>query len=152
VRLEFLFLLEAVGPGRLGLPTFLPPTSFAVTLDAFGGPCPSVAESGVRLRPLSPSIWTQLAGLLHDSLPELLASAEATANGELRPRIDAAIAQARTSLGGEHRRLEELHALGNVPDAELSSHRDKVAETLRCLGDARVSLDAVRVVLLDPGA
>jgi ATP-dependent helicase HepA len=150
LRLEFLFLLEAIGPGRLSLPRFLPPTSLTVTLDPQGRSRPSAREAGARLQPLSEQFWTRLAGHLQDTLPELLERAEAAANAQLRSRVATAAAQAEAVLGGEQRRLEELHALGNVPAAELASHAETVRETLGCLRDARVSLDAVRVVLLDP--
>jgi ATP-dependent helicase HepA len=150
IRVEFLFLLEAVGPGRLGLGRYLPPTSLTVTLDHHGRPCPSAREAGARLYPLSPQVWTQLAGGLQDTLPGLLEAAEETANSRLRARVEAAVAQAAATLGAEQRRLEDLRRLGNVPAAELALHAEKVAETLRCLGAARVSLDAVRVLLRDP--
>ncbi|MFN3430265.1 MAG: RNA polymerase-associated protein RapA, partial [Candidatus Sericytochromatia bacterium] len=143
LRIEFLFLLEAVGPGRLALPRFLPPTSLAVTLDPQARPRQSAHEAGARLQPLSEQFWARRAGHLQDPLPELLEVAEATANAQLQSRVKAAADQAETILGGEQRRLEELHALGNVPAAELASHAETVRETLRCLRDARVSLDAV---------
>lgn len=151
VWLDFHFLLEAVGPPRLGLQRFLPPASLSVTLDAGGRPRRSARELGARLQPLSPQIWPRLAGHLQDALPGLLEAAEELATGRLHPRVDAAVASAAAVLGGEQRRLEELGGLGNVSAAELASHAAKLEETLRCLGDARISLDAVRVVLLDPG-
>jgi ATP-dependent helicase HepA len=150
IRVEFLFLLEAVGPGRLGLGRFLPPTSLAVTLDHHGRPCSSAREAGARLHPLSPQVWTHLAGGLQDTLPGLLETAEASANARLRAHVDAAVAQAAATLGAEQHRLEDLRRLGNVSAGELARHGETVAETLRCLGSARVSLDAVRVLLCDP--
>jgi ATP-dependent helicase HepA len=150
IRVEFLFLLAAVGPGRLDLGRHLPPTSLTVTLDHHARSCPSAHEAGARLHPLSPGIWTQLAGGLQDTLPALLEAAEAAANARLRSHVDAAVAHAASTLGAEHRRLEGLRGLGNVSAAELAGHGETVAETLRALGAARVSLDAVRVVLCDP--
>lgn len=151
VWIEFLFLLEAVGPGRLGLPRFLPPTSLSLTIDINGRLREGAKELDARLKPLSPQIWTRMAGVLQDKLPALLEVAEENANARLHSRVEAAVAQAGAALGAEQRRLEELRSLGSVPAAELASHAEKVKETLRCLGEARVSLDAVRVLLLDPG-
>jgi hypothetical protein len=91
-----------------------------------------------------------MAGVLQERLPALLETAEETANAQLHSRVQAAVAQAEAVLGGEQRRLGELRSLGNVPAAELASHSEKVKETMRCLSGARVSLDAVRVLLLDP--
>ncbi len=150
IRVEFLFLLEAVGSGRLGLPRYLPPTSLSLTLDLAGAIHPSFREPGARLQPMSPALWTRLVGMLQDPLPELLESAETEANSRLQSRVEAAMADAATLLGGEQRRLEELCRLGSVPPSEVESHAGKVKETLRALADARVSLDAVRVVLLSP--
>lgn len=150
VWIEFLFLLEAVGPGRLGLPRYLPPTSLSLTIDFQGRLRQSAKEAGAKLKPLSPQIWSRMAGALQDKLPELLEVAEKVANTRLQSRVEAAVADAGSLLGGEQRRLEELRDLGSVPASELASHSQKVRETLRHLGEARVSLDSVRVLLLDP--
>jgi hypothetical protein len=96
------------------------------------------------------SLWPRLAVMLQDTLPSLLETAGDAANARLQARVKAAAAQARGRLGGEHQRLEALRRLGNVSAAELDSHGEKVRETLRCLNEAQVSLDSVRVVLLDP--
>lgn len=152
VRIEFLFLLEAVGPGRLGLPRYLPPTPLSLTLDLAGALQPSARDLGAKLLPLSPHVWARLAGMLHEPLPALLEAGEEEANARLRPRVEAAMAQAAALLNGEQRRLEELCRLGSVPASEVARHAEKVTETLRSLSDARVSLDAVRVVLLNPEA
>jgi ATP-dependent helicase HepA len=150
LQVEFLFLLEAVGPARLGLPRFLPPTSLSLTLDAAGQPDTAAREVGARLHPVPDAMWPRLAGALQDRLPPLLDVADQLANDQLQAQVAAAVAQADDVLGGEHRRLEDLQALGNVSAFEVASHAETVAETLRCLKEARVSLDAIRVVLLDP--
>ncbi|HEY9855366.1 MAG TPA: RNA polymerase-associated protein RapA, partial [Stenomitos sp.] len=152
VWVELLFLLEAVGPSRLGLERFLPPTSLSLTVDLQGRIRPSVQEQGARLQPMSPQLWTRMAGAMQDRLPGLLDVGAETANAQLKSRVEAAVAEARSVLGGEQRRLEELHRLGTVPASELASHAAKVDDTLRHLAEARVSLDAVRVVLLTPGS
>jgi hypothetical protein len=149
VRVEFLFLLEAVGPGRLALQRYLPPTAVVVAVDLEGRPCEPAGDA--KLKRLPPNIWPRLAEALQDRLAELLEAAETVANGRLQDRVQAAVGAAREVLGGEQRRLEELRGLGNVPAAELASHAAKVSETLQALADARVSLDAVRVLVLDPG-
>ncbi|MBO9539746.1 RNA polymerase-associated protein RapA [bacterium] len=152
VWIEFLFLLEAVGPGRLGLPRFLPPTSLSLTLDLRGKARPSPQAQEARLLPLSPSIWARMAGVLQDQVPALLETAEEMANAQLQSQVEAAVAQAARILGSEQQRLEELRGLGSVSAVELASHSEKAKETLRHLSAARVSLDAVRVVLLDPSS
>lgn len=149
VWIEFLFLLEAVGPSRLGLPRYLPPTSLSIAIDINGKVRQSPKNLGAKLQPLSPQIWTRMAGVLQDKLPDLLEVAEDAANARLHSLVEAAVAQAAAALGGEQQRLEDLRVLGNIPTAELVSHSEKVKETLRHLGEARVSLDAVRVLLLD---
>lgn len=150
VRVEFLFLLEAVGPGRLTLPRFLPPTALSLTLDLAGNLYLPMRDLGARLQPMSPSLWTRLAGMLQAPLPKLLEVAEAEANATLQPRIREAVAEAEALLASEQKRLEELSRLGSVPTSEVARHAETVKETLRALSEARVSLDAVRVVLLNP--
>lgn len=146
---EFLFLLEAVGPGRLILPRFLPPTSLKLTLDLKGRLRQDAPELGAGLRRMDPALWTQLAGMLHEPLPELFETAEALANARLQPRLEAAMQAATDALGQEHRRLRDLCKLGSVPAFEVESHAETLAETARCLSEARVRLDAVRVLLLN---
>ena len=145
IWLELLFLLEAVGPPRLGLPRFLPPIAHAVVLGLDGRPRELPAT--LRLRPLPARAVTPLLGRLQDVLPPLLTRAETAADAALTPRVAAAVAEAERVLGGEQARLEALRALGNVSAGEVSAHAAKLAETLRCLRDARVGLDAVRVVV-----
>ena len=152
VRLEFLFVLEAVGPGRLALQRFLPPASAAVALDRDGTERPTAQAAGAALQHLAPQIWPRLAGLLQGELPGLLEAAEALANARLGARVAEAVALAEAVLGAEQRRLEDLRRLGNVAAAEVASHALKVQETLACLRDARVGLDAIRVLVLDPGS
>jgi ATP-dependent helicase HepA len=150
VRLEFLFLLEAAGPSRLELPRFLPPASLVVTLDVAGRSRQSAREAGAKLQRLPAAIWARVSGHLVDKLPALLGAAEASANVQLAPRVQAAVRQAQRVVGSEQERLVALQALGNVAEAEVRAHAAKLAETVKRLGEARVSLDAVRVLLLDP--
>ncbi len=151
IWVEFLFVLEAVGPGRLWLPRFLPPSSISVTLDLNGEPQDLVPLPKARLRPVSHRLWTQLAGPIEVRLPELLEKGEAIADSLLGPQAEAAVARARALLGDEQQRLEELHRLGNVSSAEISSHSRKVEDTIRSLAEAQVRLDAVRIVVAIDG-
>ena len=50
----------------------------------------------------------------------------------------------------EQQRLEYLAQHNNVSPAEVAAHEAKAAETLECLNQARVELDAIRVIVLDP--
>ncbi|MOA48932.1 RNA polymerase-associated protein RapA [compost metagenome] len=55
-------------------------------------------------------------------------------------------------LEGEQHRLQELSRLGTVSAFEVAAHAETVRETLQALAEARVQLDAVRVVVLTPEA
>ena len=152
VWVEFLFVLEAVGAARLALPRYLPPHALTIALDLEGQERSASSLSHARLHDVGATLWPRLAGRLEGDLPELLERAEGIANSRLQEIAQARLAQARRQLEGEQHRLEELSRLGTVSAFEVAAHAETVRETLQALAEARVQLDAVRVVVLTPEA
>jgi len=148
VVVQFLYLLQAVGPARLDLHRYLAPVPMVVTLDMKGNVrselvCP-------KPQPLGGQIWHRLAGLLLPKIPQLEESASQEAQTQLGQLIRSALDKARSDLSQEQSRLEYLVLHRNVSEAEVEAHRQKMADTVDCLTQARVELDAIRVLILNP--
>lgn len=148
VIIQFLYLLQAVGPARLELQKYLPPTPLVVQVDMRGKVRPDLVAP--RLSTLGPALWTRLAKPMLQKLPDLENIASEQAQQHLHPLVEAALEKATASLSHEQRRLEYLALHNNVSATELKAHADKLSETARCLREAKVDLDALRVVVLDP--
>ena len=144
---QFLFVLEAAGPQGLELSRYLPPTPVAVTLDIKGR---RRLEPVGRLQGLGPQVWARLSVPMRDRLPRMLEQAERKAEADLRQLLQDARSHAAELLGLEQQRLLELFALGTVSQREVDAHRRKQEATCLALAEARVALDAVRVIVLDP--
>lgn len=148
VLIQFLYLLQAVGPARLELHRYLAPTPYVTAVDMKGRVRPDLKPT--RLSTLGGQLWTRLAGPMLQRLPEFEEKASAEAQSQLGGLIQAALSKAREDLHHEQSRLEYLASHNNVSAAEVQAHREKVQQTIEALEGARVELDAVRVLVLDP--
>ncbi len=146
VAMQFLYLIQALGPLSLELSRFLPITVIEVTLDLKGRLMRDFVPG--RLKTLGPQAFPQLAAYLQGNLGGLAARAEDSARRGLPALVASALASAREVLGREHRRLTALAEMGNVSPREVELHAEKAERTLRALADAAVNLDAVRVLVL----
>lgn len=148
IAVQFLYLLQAVGPARLELHRYLPPQPLVVTIDMKGAVRSDLVPPKVAA--LGPQVWNRIAGPMLGKMPGFEESASKAAQEQLGGIIGEAVARARVSLGDEQSRLDYLASHNNVSAAEVAAHRAKLEQTLEALGSARVELDAVRVLVLDP--
>ena len=89
--------------------------------------------------------------LLGSLLPDLLERAQAMAKKEQVKRIESARAQAKASLGAEWQRLSELKQVNaNVSEAELQLAEEELRAVTQYIGDAKLRLDSVRLVINRP--
>jgi len=146
VALQFLYLIQALGPLSLELSRYLPITVVEVTLDLKGRVLPDFVPG--KLKTLGPQAFPQLAAYLQTHLGDLARKAEEAAGEGLPALVSAALSSAREVLGREHRRLMALHEIGNVSSLEVELHAEKVERTVAALSSASVNLDAVRVLVL----
>ena len=66
-------------------------------------------------------------------------------------RIESARAQAKVSLGAEWLRLSELKKVNaNVSEAELQLAEEELQAVTQYIGDAKLRLDSVRLVINRP--
>jgi ATP-dependent helicase HepA len=145
--LEAIYLLECIGPPRLHLDRFLPPTPLRVFIDQRGNESdvPSLLKNGdARALLEHPELRREL-------LPALMQRAEAIANN----RAPAIVAKARREmsdqLASEIARLKELQKVNRAVRAEeiellVEQHRALDQH----LAGARLRLDAIRLIQRGP--
>lgn len=148
LMVQFLYLLQAVGPARLDLHRYLAPTPLVVNVDMKGKVRDDLQPG--KLSSLGNALWTRLAGPTLSRLPQMQETSVAEAQQRLGGLIRDAVQQASEQLEAEQQRLEYLAQHNNVSPTEVAAQQAKSAETLECLKQARVELDAIRVIVLDP--
>jgi ATP-dependent helicase HepA len=152
---EAVFLLEAVAPARLHADRWLPATPLRLILDARG------QDLSGKLAPLLPKaeLADHAPHELLDSpeftqrlLPALLAQARALAEAQARPLVRAAQDAMRAAQNAELARLRALARVNpNVRPAELEALAGERRLLDDALGQARLRLDAVRLLLAGGG-
>lgn len=150
--LEMVYVLECVAPPALQLDRFLPATPVRVMVDVIQGREVSdlamAAWRGARLRDVPARDWVDTVAMRH-ALPGWVeigqAAAEVRARGvtaEARGAMDA-------QLGHELERLRALAAVNpSVGPEELEGLEGQRVDLARHLDQARLRLDAVRLVVL----
>jgi len=147
-----LFLMEAIGPPRLELQRYLPPTPLLVSVDLAGRAWSGGLPGAHALERLQAPTVGALSARLGDRLEALVERAGALAVERSRAWREAALEKARRALGQEQARLEELHRVNPaVPAEEVQAHRARASAVLKALNQAVPRLDSLRLVLLEPG-
>lgn len=148
---ELVFRTHCPAPRRLHLNRFLPPTAVRVLLDESGtNLSASVSFSGLskNVGKVKKAVARDLIKSRHDQLRELLTRGEAEAERELPSIVEAAQARMREALDGELARLQALAQRNPaVREDELQALRDERAALDAAIEDARLRLDAVRVIV-----
>ena len=150
--LECNYVLECLGPSRLHIDRFLPPTPYRTVVDHKGNDHSS--DEGLpsaNLEPRSPRKLVSQSVFRKEILPGMLKKAEQITGEQADSQIARAVEDAGKSLSAEIKRLHDLANKNNkVSPAEieaLTSHRDEI---LRLLGQSRLRLDALRLIWRTP--
>ena len=150
--LECNYVLECLGPSRLHMDRFLPPTPYRTVVDHKGNDHSS--DEGLpsaNLEPRSPRKLVSQSVFRKEILPGMLKKAEQITGEQADSQIARAVEDAGKSLSAEIKRLHDLADKNNkVSPAEieaLTSHRDEI---LRLLGQSRLRLDALRLIWRTP--
>ncbi|HCQ38779.1 MAG TPA: RNA polymerase-binding ATPase [Verrucomicrobiales bacterium] len=150
--LECNYVLECLGPSRLHIDRFLPPTPYRTVVDHKGNDHSS--DEGLpsaNLEPRSPRKLVSQSVFRKEILPGMLKKAEQITGEQADSQIARAVEDAGKSLSAEIKRLHDLADKNNkVSPAEieaLTSHRDEI---LRLLGQSRLRLDALRLIWRTP--
>lgn len=155
ILIEAIYVLESVAPPRLHVDRFLPPTPVRVLVDLSGQDCSAQFahefinkycgdEEAFRLK--------QDPALLQALVPEMLRKAREHARVQKSTLLQAAMTQAHERLDGEATRLKELQKINpNVREEEIKIAENVIADVTRHIAKAHLRLDAVRLVLGEPG-
>lgn len=155
ILIEAIYVLESVAPPRLHVDRFLPPTPIRVLVDLNGEDrsdefahdfinkyCGD--EEAFRLK--------QDPALLQALVPEMLRAAKGHARARKSERLQAAMTEAHERLDGEATRLKELRKVNpNVREEEIKIAENVIADVTRHIAKAHLRLDAVRLILGEPG-
>jgi len=150
--LELLYLVECVAPAELGAGRFLPPTCIRLLLDARGRERSAELEHGVlrgqclvHKRRLAETLLKTLDATLRG----LFERGAELAETQGREIVDTSLTQMEQQLDEELARLRALAAVNpGVRADELEQLQARRTLLAQHLGNARVRLDAARVVVM----
>jgi ATP-dependent helicase HepA len=155
ILIEAIYVLESVAPPRLHVDRFLPPTPVRVLIDLSGNDCSDEYshdyinkhcgdEEAFRLK--------QDPTLLQALVPQMLRAGKEHARTKKSNLLQAAMHQAHERLDGEATRLKELQKVNpNVREEEIRIAENVIADVTKHIAKAHLRLDAVRLILGEPG-
>lgn len=151
--LDAIFVLECVVPPDLHLDRFLPPTPIRVVVDHNGRLAPD-SDPPIDEAPLTTAGTAGGHQLLNRQdvrdvvLPRMIVASTRYAEEQLAPRVEESRARVREQLESEIQRLVHLQRINrSVRDAEIAGLRTQQAALDHHLSEARLRLDAVRLIL-----
>ncbi len=154
IMIEAIYMLECVAPAEIDIDRFLPPTPVRVVINQQEEDITFEMEVKEFLIHLTDGPAFRLLNTAHISqmlIPKMFAAARKTAEEHSEPIIEIAIAQMNDMMTVEIDRLESLRALNNiVQEREIELLREQHAKLEKHLQNARVRLDAVRLVWRGP--
>ncbi|KGI78361.1 RNA polymerase-associated protein RapA [Oleiagrimonas soli] len=149
VLLQAVFVLECIADRHLDAERFLPPTPLIATVDtrlqARNGFEPS--DEALQRAAERKSDLGRYRKFIAQLVPPMLERAEQVARAEADTLAQNAAADARTTLGEELQRLRALKRVNpGVRDEEIAQLATELAALEQALPQARLRLDAVRLV------
>lgn len=154
VALQFLFVIEAVGPARLHLARYLPPQPATATISLDGRVRPDLegALEPRKLQKLAPEVTAELLARLGGKLRALAEAGRAAAMETFQELRQDALDKARMDLARELDRKKRLAELNPELDGgELEQAQRRALELVEHLQQAEPRLDAVRLLLCQQG-
>lgn len=152
--LETLFVLETIAPPGLHVDRFLPATPLRVVVNhkptdvTAAHPAPQLAA---RLCPGPPPKLLDHPDIQQRVLPQMLAAAEQTAGASANTLIQSSHERMTHAMQRELGRLRHLQQVNqNIRPAEIQLAEHQHAELTQAIRQARVRLDAVRLIWKGP--
>ncbi|MGM9991403.1 MAG: RNA polymerase-associated protein RapA [Candidatus Bruticola sp.] len=152
VIIQFLFIFEAVGQDNLELGRYLSPVPILINVTLNGniykGEIPS-HESLKRIKPNSVIKLWEKCGERVELLTEKVVQA---VQNMVKPMRDKAMEKAKFKLEGEKLRLQELSKVNpSVSQSDIEAQDDLNETVYSAIADSSPRLDAVRLVVMEPG-
>jgi ATP-dependent helicase HepA len=152
ILLEAWIVVECVAPARLHVERFLPQTPLRILVDHKGGD-----HSGNAAFARPPLRKGDAAGLTRNEkvkrtfLPAMLDQVRELGTARSHAIVDAAMALMRTELAAEISRLRDLAEVNDhIKPEEITALEDRETELAAAIQNARVRLDAVRLIWKAP--
>ncbi len=151
---EALYVLEAVADSRWHVDQFLSPTPLRVLVDVRGNDRtrdqpPARFAADLEDAPIQP--FLERPGFNAQLMKEMLESATERAEEQAEQIKTDAKARATEALGGELQRLRELARVNDhVRADEIALAQEQLNHVIGAISEARLRLDAVRLVLQSP--
>ena len=145
LKLQAIYVLETVAPPALNADRFLPPTPVIITVDHAGQPADNTLKE--RLKDGEPWRLLEHEGIRTQMIPAMIEATHALAEKAAESTITDARQTMRKTLGTDYQRLEYLKQVNdNIRDDELKHARRAITKLDRKLSEARLRLDAIRVI------
>jgi ATP-dependent helicase HepA len=145
LKLQAVYVLEPVAPPSLNTDRFLPPTPISITVDHMGDGVEATDQK--HLKDADPWKLLEHESVRKQLIPAMTEATRDQAERMAKEKIDEARAQMLKDLGADYQRLEYLKSVNdNIRDEELKQARKTITKMDKALANARVRLDAIRVI------
>jgi ATP-dependent helicase HepA len=154
ILLESWIVVECVAPARLHVERFLPQTPVRIVVDHKGvDHTENAAFARMVLRKGDPASLMRNEAVKRKFLPEMLEQTRVLGTARSYPVIEEALALMHTELAAEIARLRDLAEVNDhIKPEEITALLDREAELAAAIANARVRLDAVRLIWKAPPA
>jgi ATP-dependent helicase HepA len=154
ILLEAWVVVECVAPARLHIERFLPQTPLRIVVDHKGGDhTEEAAFAKPPLRKGDPASLMRNEAVKRKFLPEMLEKTRARATAKSHAVIADALASMHAEMAAETARLRDLAEVNDhIQPEEIAALEAREAELAAAIQNARVRLDAVRLIWKAPPA
>jgi ATP-dependent helicase HepA len=152
ILLEAWVVIECVAPAKLHVERFLPQTPLRILVDHKGGDhTDDAAFAKPPLRKGDPAGLLRNEAVKRKFLPAMLEKARALATAKSRAVIANALASMRAEMAAEIARLRDLAEVNDhIKPEEITALAERETEVAAAIENARVRLDAVRLIWKAP--
>jgi ATP-dependent helicase HepA len=145
LKLQALYVLETVAPPGLNADRFLPPTPVSITVDHSGNAVDGTTAQ--NLKDADPWKLLEHESIRQQLIPAMIEATRPLAEQAAKSTIADARRDMKKTLGTDLKRLEYLKQINdNVREEELTHARQVLTELDEKLADARLRLDAIRLI------
>ena len=154
ILLESWIVVECVAPARLHVERFLPQTPLRIVVDHKGGDhTENEAFAKPPLRSGDPASLLKNEAVKRKMLPAMLEKTRDLGGVKSQAVIEDALARMHREIAGEIARLRDLAEINDhIKPEEIAALEEREAALADAIGNARVRLDAVRLIWKAPVA
>jgi ATP-dependent helicase HepA len=152
ILLETWLVVECVAPARLHVERFLPQTPLRIIVDHKGADhTANAAFARPPLRKGDAAALMRNEKVKRTFLPAMIGQARDLGGAQSHGIIQTAMTLMRTELAAEIARLRDLAEINDhIKPEEITALEEREAELATAIGNARVRLDAVRLIWKSP--